>query len=590
LRAEEPDVLQNLLREHPRLYCTATDWKSLKKQIDGDRVLHFWFDFLADKAEYMMPAPPLLPPSPPESVSGTTANMIDERMTLFAGIYRLTGDRLQGECVKQEVLAICKYSDWNPEGFLACAAMMHAAAVGYDWGYDLLSPDERATVRKSIIEKGLKPGLEYYRRNRRWANRGGNWCGVCNGGMIVAALAIADEEPELAREVLTKARKNLQHALAQYNPDGGWSEGPGYWSYGTSRTVRAIAALESALGTDLDIKKTPGFAETGNFHEHTTGPFNYIFTFSDCGEVAYPEPSMFWFARQYQRPEYAIHERQVAEHRPEIFHLIWSGGSSPPPKLPANFERDALFRNVDVACFRSAWEDPSATYVGFRCGYDNHGHGHLDYGSFILESQQERWAIDLGAERYGPAYFSSKRWTFYRARNESHNTLTINGGIQNSRIRSPIVAFLSTPDHAYAVGDLSKTFGLPDQAVRRGIALLNRRDVLVQDDLASAEPLDVVWNMFTRADVALDGQRATLTLRGAKMFARILSPADATFEIASAEAPPEQTQQPDVRSLRIHIRTKAPAERIAVLLSPMQDVQPSPLQPLSQWIKASPVK
>ena len=42
----------------------------------------------------------------------------------------------------------------------------------------------------------------------------------------------------------------------------------------------------------------------------------------------------------------------------------------------------------------------------------------------LLDAQGVRWALDLGSDNYNmPGYFGSKRWTYYRMTNRSHNTL-----------------------------------------------------------------------------------------------------------------------------------------------------------------------
>jgi hypothetical protein len=89
--------------------------------------------------------------------------------------------------------------------------------------------------------------------------------------------------------------------------------------------------------------------------------------------------------------------------------------------------------------------------------------------------------------------------------------------------------------------------------------------------------------------VVLDGSRATLNLHGEQLHARILSPAGATFELAPATAPQGQSQQPDVRSLRIRIRTGSANNRIAVFFSPAPDAVAPELVPLQQWIAEAPM-
>ncbi len=45
----------------------------------------------------------------------------------------------------------------------------------------------------------------------------------------MAALAIADEEPDLAKEVLDRAIESMPNGLQSYAPEGAWFEGPTTW-------------------------------------------------------------------------------------------------------------------------------------------------------------------------------------------------------------------------------------------------------------------------------------------------------------------------------------------------------------------------
>ena len=248
--------------------------------------------------------------------------------------------------------------------------------------------------------------------------------------MTVGALAIADEEPALAREIIAHGRESIVLAMHSFAPDGGWAEGPGYWNYATSYNVYYLAALQSALGTDFDLKKMPGFAETGNFRIQLVGPLTAPSTLP-MAPSAGTAPQMLWFAREFHRPLYAQHERRLAATRPSIFHLLWSGKSRE-RKRESDLPRDAIFHGVNVAFFRSAWNDPQAVYVGFKGGDNKANHSHLDLGTFVLDALGERWAIDLGSDDYNlPGYFGKQRWTYYRLRTEGHNTLTIDGDNQN---------------------------------------------------------------------------------------------------------------------------------------------------------------
>ncbi|MBI5396257.1 MAG: heparinase II/III family protein [Verrucomicrobia bacterium] len=581
--AQTNDVLRTLRSGHPRVFLTGADWARVKQTIGKEPLAKQWHGQLRADAEKMLGQPPierkLIGPRLLDKSRTALA-----RVSTLAALYRLDGDRRFAERARKEMLAAAAFSDWNPKHFLDVAEMTNALAIGYDWLFDFLPAEDRATIRRAIVEKGLKESLPIYAAHRWWAKAHHNWNQVCNGGMTAGALAIADEEPELARRTVTEAVASVPLAMASYAPDGGWEEGPGYWSYATRYNVFMIAALQSALGTDFDLSRLPGFADAGLFRIHSVGPMGRPFNFADAGDKRGTTSEMLWLARAFDRPVYAAFERESAVTHPGIFHLLWfdgRGGALRDAALPP----DAFFRGVNVAFFRGAWGDPAATFVGFKGGDNKANHSHLDLGSFVLDALGQRWALDLGGDDYNlPGYFGKQRWSYYRLRTESHNTLTLDGENQDPSGKAPIIASGSTPQRAFAVADLTGGYRAKATCVQRGMALLGRRDVLVQDELQAPQPVEVVWSLLTEAKVKIDGRRATLTQGGAKLEARILAPADARFEVVSANPPKPQHQQPKVRNLTVRLPSKTCDTRIAVLLSPggAADTRP-PLTPLAAW-------
>ena len=70
--------------------------------------------------------------------------------------YRLTNEIKYAQRAEKEMLAIAKFSDWNPTHYLDVGEMTMAMAIGYDWIYPTLSPESRKAISQAIIEKGLK--------------------------------------------------------------------------------------------------------------------------------------------------------------------------------------------------------------------------------------------------------------------------------------------------------------------------------------------------------------------------------------------------------------------------------------------------
>jgi hypothetical protein len=576
--------LQTLRPGHPRLFALDSDIQNLRALIASDAKAREWHAYLRDRAKELLSQPPL-------TYHHVGSNLLEvsrealRRISTLALIYRLDGDRPCADRAIAELTAVCGFPNWNPIHFLDTAEMTNAAAVGYDWLYSLLNAQQRALIKQAIVDKGLMPGLEMYDMQAGWVRYTHNWNQVCNGGLGVGALAIADEEPDLAASIIHYARKSIPTSLDGFQPDGAWAEGPGYWRYATEYTVYFLAALDTALGTDLGLSDSPGLDRAGDFRVYCAGPTYVDFNFADGSEGVRRAAQMFWFARRYHKPLYAWYERQIPMG-PDAWALLWY---SPEGVSPRDLALDKWFRRVNVAFFRSAWDDANAVFVGFKNGQNPVNHGHLDLGTFVLDAAGQRWASDLGPDNYDlPGYFDAKpggkRWTYYRTRTEGHNTLTINGENQALPCEAPIIAFHSTPERAFAVADLSAAYPTAKR-VLRGVALLGRRDLLVEDEIETTAPVELVWAMHTKAAVSLDGARAVLTRGGKSLTARILSPAEARFATASADPSAPQARNTGVTKIVIRQPGAIGAMRIAVLLSTDAEAPLPALSRLDDWVK-----
>lgn len=586
----EETVLATLRPEHPRLLVLADDLARVREFIASDPVARGYRDALRESGRKILAEPPVERVLIGPRLLDVSRRAL-ERVYTLALLYRLDGDRRWAERATRELLAAAAFSDWNPSHFLDVAEMTHALAIGYDWLYDTLSAADRATVVGAIVEKGLRPAEREYGRKTFWVTANHNWNNVCNGGIATGALAVADEAPELARALLVRAITGLPRALASYAPDGAWAEGPGYWGYATKYTVLAFGVLHSALGTDFGLSQSPGLAEAGLFRLQGVGPGGLFFNFADAGERSGDEPSLFWLARRYDNPALALGAREAAGGRGSARDLLWYDPRGDRDDL-ARVGLDSRYVATHLAFFRSAWHDPQALYVGFKGGDNGANHSHLDLGTFVLDALGRRWALDLGPDDYNlPAYFGKERWNYYRLRTEGHNTLTLDGRNQDPKAVAPLVAFQSSPDAAFAIADLTAAYAPAGAtAARRGLALLPGRDrVLVQDEIATTRPVEVVWAMHAKAEIAVAGDTATLAQGGATLQARLLAPEGARFAVEEVAIPAPQRPAPGVRKLLVRLSGPVASARIAVLLVPgTASAEPVGVAPLDQWETVGP--
>lgn len=571
---------------HPRLFAFDEDFDRLRDSLKSDENVRRVAVKIREAAVRTLDEPPVEHKLVGPRLLGESRKCLG-RVSTLAMAYHLYGDRRFAARAEKEMLTAAAFPDWNPKHFLDTAEMTNALAIGYDWLYDELTPESRATIRNAIVKLGLEPGLKVYRNGEWWAKSHHNWNQVCNGGLTVGALAIADEEPGISAEIINYAKASIPLAMNTLAPDGGWPEGPGYWNYALRYTAYYHAALLTALGTDFGLKDTPGYAETGLFRIHSIGPTKRAFNFADAGEGVGSAAQMFFLGRLFEQPVYAQQERQLGTGA-DAFELVWYEPQTKAEIQPLPL--DAFFRGVDVVFLRSEWNNPDAVYVGFKGGDNAANHSNLDLGTFVIDALGQRWAVELGADDYNiPGYFGNKRWTYYRLRTEGQNTLVLNGDNQDPKAKAPIIKFESSPQRAFAVADLSAGYKKHAQRVCRGVALLDRKHVLIQDEIESDRPVDVAWGMHVACDAKADGRRVVLTQKGQTMHVQLIEPADATFMVTPVSIEPPQRPAKGISKLSIQMKTAAGSTgRIRVLITPDKDAIAAPkLMPetLEQWPK-----
>jgi hypothetical protein len=581
---EGENILKTLRPSHPRLFITPETLPRLRAAVQSDPAMKDLYAKLRSSADRILSEKPVERVLHGPRLLDKSRRCLD-RVSTLALAYRLSGEAKYAARAARELDAVAAFQDWNPSHFLDTAEMSCAFGIGYDWLYDYLSQEQRATVRKALMEKGLGPGLECYSGKARfggWVRAHHNWSLVCNGGLAVGSLAIADEEPAAAREILESGLKAVQGAMANFGPDGSWNEGPGYWGYTLQYTSYYLGALQSALGTMAGLEKSPGLSQAGIFRIYFTGPTGRTFNFADAHDGAGSAPSMFWLARTFNCGVCAWHHRQEA--RGSAMDLIWYCPEGQGPAA-SGLAPCKYFRKDDVVFLRSAWEDPLALWVGFKGGDNAANHSHLDIGSFVMDALGQRWACDLGSDDYNmPAYFGNKRWTYYRLKTESHNTLLINNENQPSKAKAPIVAFAATGRDASAVADLAQAYPMA-KSVLRGIAMQDGRRILIQDEIEAAPPVEVLWGMVTQGTVACNRRNVVLEQGGKRLYGRILAPEAAVFETVSCSAPPPEHQQPNAKKLVVRLPDKVTSLRLAVVFSPDPPgaAAPAAVKPLASW-------
>ena len=288
-----------ILPGHPRILMFKGEEVALKKTIASDKIWSDMQKIILDESNNLLTTEPV------ERIK-IGRRLLDKsrealrRLFFLSYAYRTTGEQKYFQRAEKELLAISAFSDWNPTHFLDVAEMTMAVAIGYDWLYDNLTPASRAIIKDAILKKGLEPSLDP--KYNSWLKVENNWNQVCNAGMTYGAMAIYEDEPALAGQIINRAIESIVLPMKDYAPDGAYPEGYGYWGYGTSFNVMFISAVEKLFKKDFGLSEMPGFLKTAGYLENMTGPSGNPFNYSDAGSKGGLNPAMFWFATKLKDP------------------------------------------------------------------------------------------------------------------------------------------------------------------------------------------------------------------------------------------------------------------------------------------------
>ena len=572
----DDDPLRQLHLAHPRLILPDSELDRLRGLVRDNPLAHRVYLDLEKESERLLTTPPSEYKLTGPRLRAVSRRVLD-RVATLALMYRITQRDPYLRRAVLELRAAAAFRDWNPVVFTDTAEMTHAFALGYDWLYNALSPEERTLIRGAIVSKALDPVLPIYQRETAWVRDHYNGNIICNAGVGLGALAIAGDDKttdDKCGAVLRYAIDSIPHGLATYGVEGSWPEGPAYWESVTLYACAFFAALQTALGNDYGLSAAHGVDRAGRFRIYTTGPTGKFFNFADAVEDASLAPEMFWLAKRFASPVFSWSEQKALERstHPDAYDLAWFDRDAKPPQLPV-WPLDAVFHGVSVASFRSSWEDPNALFLAVKGGDNKSNHAHLDLGSFVLDAGGVRWAADLGADDYNVPGLA--RNSFFRVRTESHNTLVIEGENQDPRAEAHITRQELAQDLSWVQLDLSKSSGKVRQWTRR-IGLAQRQAVLIEDSLRSDQPVDVIWNMMTDTEISVSGPTATLHKNGWNLLAEIRTPRHAVFDIAPLHAPPPQAPNPKFQKLIVRFLEKMTELDLNIVLTPYRDGQPRP--------------
>lgn len=474
--------------------------------------------------------------------------------------YRYTKDKKYLNHAVAQLTAVCNFPSWLTErSSLNMAEMCTAVAIGYDWLYESLTPDQKKMIETAIDTYAFTTTLNgQYSTNFFEAKS--NWEPVCCGGLTLAALATYETLPQKASRILEKCTDSNQTlAPIFYKDNGNSGEGYGYWIFGSSYQVMMNYALESTIGFDYGWR-IQGYDKTASFFHNLESPNHTVFNYSDSSPISIGAGIPLWYLAYKQGDptilSYEIEKldmtyytdvkkdgvRLLAMILPWVCKTDFYNIQHPSTKLYYSEGRNC------IAIGRTSWYR-NGSFFGFKGGFGCKTHGHLDVGSFVFESQGERWAYDIGNPKYteieplleerGGDFWdmgqNSLRWTVNSMNNFYHNTLTIGGVLHDVTGLAVITGISDTAEEMSCTMDLSEVFNTQVKTVSRKVALNNRDELHILDSVSSysnkSAPLE--WRMVTKAKVEILDDYIKLQLNGKTEYLKVTSNTHFEYKIFS---------------------------------------------------------
>lgn len=541
--------------------------------------------------EELVPEPPFVTGTGPErgrnysEIFRATRPPMDA-MELCALAYLLTGDEKYGQEAKRRILHFFR---WDPEGSTAYSKndepamwVMMRGVRAYDWSYGLFSPGEREEVEACMRIRATQ-FYEHLRNRRRFhTNPYESHAGRTLGFLGEACLEFAHEWPE--------AREWLDYVLTLYwnvypawgKDDGGWHEGPSYWSAYMSFALHFVVPLRNATGVELMDK--PFFRNTPYYLLYTNPPYAKISPFGDGesgGASGGKDIVMYAFASLLQDP----YVRWYADARRNdggqgvlgiVLHDDTLEGK-PPTELP----HGRFFPGVGLVSLHTALGN-AAEDVHFLMHSDPYGaisHGHADQNAFTLEAFGEPLAIASG---YYPWYGSDhhSKWSW---ESKSSNTITFDGGI-GQNIRTPeshgnITAFDINEAYDYVAADATPAYTDRLTKCIRKVVHIRPGVFVILDDVAAPKPVTFEWRLHARSEMVLDQAAHAVTVQegDARMAVTFAAPDNVVLsQTTGFEYPPERGEYPDQWHLVVSPAEKTAAAQYVSVLAPYRDGEQAP--------------
>lgn len=452
-----------------------------------------------------------------------------------------------------------------------------------------LKPESRERIRKEVRARVFTPYLERVRAADRkgfwWMNGSNNWNGVCNSGVVGAALLLCESPVERA-EFIAAVEAYSPFFIAGFTDDGLCQEGLGYWVYGFGHHVLGAEAIRQATKGKVDLLAGEKVKRIAAF-DIRWDVVNGIFP--AYGDAWIKTKTASWL-HDFAVLRFGVGELQGVDD-PLQLHVL--GAFTYRTLFDFSLPRKTVHAGKPLAAppLRDWFPDGGALIArradsttgltaSFKGGNNDQPHNHNDLGSYVIIKDGTLVLTDLGADAYVKDTFGPKRYTSGVMNSFGHPVPRVGGRLQLTGAKAKAVTLRTelTAERDLWEQDLTSAYDTP------GLRKLTRTFIFTRTGPGKVEIIDHATfdepQAFGTAVILRNEQKREAISPGSFRVSTGVKSVDVTFSADNNHAL-IATEEPIIgivpsmgpRGKRIGIDLTVPAKEVTlhVIITPSAD-------------------
>ncbi|MES2872152.1 MAG: heparinase II/III family protein [Bacteroidota bacterium] len=559
---------------HPRVFFTAAELAAKRSSNEPpaakkllDNLINSYKPSAVDLASLPIPDS-----NAPESVTGgpyasasmggwyRTQDALARIINNEAWQYFLAGNKEAGERGKLALIKLCAMPSWNHpwmeangnHTYYPGAPAAMAAGLGYDLLYQILSDPERKAIRKGIMDNSIKPFYRDMVELNRMPTSNSNHIGVILSGVGLAAMAVANDDPELPglepylSGILAKTKQFIDRTML---PEGSYNEPYTYQEMGYRELVEFLYSLENNYG--IDYTSTTYLKDFYQYPLYVTQ--NNRGKYQDLGDVSptysFTQQPSQWLVYKMKDPfmyKYVKPAWDSGNARGGILPYLWyTEGIT--PKSRETLPLSKHFEGKGHMVMRSSWDD-SGTILIYKAG-PNGNHYHYDQGTILLTHNGEELLSDAG---HSSSYYANLYFPGYYTQAIGHNVMLVdmnaesqapgdfNNGIESLKTYPKIISSFAGNNSSAVESDLTSVYKGVVSSYKRSLLYIKNGPIFLFDEVNSPSEHSYNWIFHAehtdgKSSITYSDNRMNIVRPAARLTMDVLSPEPLTSQIRTSD-------------------------------------------------------